>query len=379
MVAAIDAAASRNLDTYSAQDLLDQYEALNTALERLSFEAGRTLAAIDDRHAYLQSAYTSTSAFVAHKCRKRSGRARRLVADARGLRHMPTVAKLAAAGTISSDQVTALVEARNAAPDMFDSHESGLASVAIDLPMMKDFQRAVDYWRQAAVEPPVGLEEQCAQSYLHISETMDGMVRIDALLDKDRGARVLSALHRATAPPTVNDQRPVGHRRLDALVDLLDREPISTKPTANRLAMHIDWDTLTGQGVTLAETNNGTVLPRSVIDRVACGDVVVGRIIYGPDSGILDYGRTERLVPPHLRNAILAKFRQCVIPGCDRPAEWLDLHHIIPWSQGGETNEANLIPPCRHHHTAIHNGHIIVKGNAHDVRFYRRDGTPLTE
>ena len=377
--AAIDVATSRNLDTYSAQDLLDQYEGLHKAIERLSFEAARTLAAIDERSAFATASYTSTSSFVAHRCRIRAGHARRRVANARGLTRMPTVAKLAAEGVISTDQITVLVEARNAAPEVFDDHEPGLADVAIDLPMVRDFQRAIDYWKQAAIDPPDGLEEQCAQSYLHISETMDGMVKIDALIDKERGARLISALRRATPPPTINDQRSAMQRRLDAFIELVDREPVNTKPTAARLAIHIDWDTLTGQGVTLAETDNGTVLPRSVIDRIACGDITIGRIIYGPDSQILDYGRTERLVPPHLRNAILAKFRECVIGGCDRPAQWLDLHHIIPWSQGGPTNEANIIAPCRHHHTAIHNGNILVKGNAHNTRFYRRDGTPLRQ
>lgn len=39
---------------------------------------------------------------------------------------------------------------------------------------------------------------------------------------------------------------------------------------------------------------------------------------------------------------------------CGKPAE--DLHHIIPKSQGGSSNEINLIPLCRQDHYEIHHG-----------------------
>jgi hypothetical protein len=38
------------------------------------------------------------------------------------------------------------------------------------------------------------------------------------------------------------------------------------------------------------------------------------------------------------------------------PAEWSDVHHVIPWPLGGTTDLDNLVLPCPGHHTAIHAG-----------------------
>jgi hypothetical protein len=55
-----------------------------------------------------------------------------------------------------------------------------------------------------------------------------------------------------------------------------------------------------------------------------------------------------------LRRAVTIRDKGCVWPGCDRPPEWCDAHHILPWSQGGTTCLANLALACDRHHRAIH-------------------------
>jgi hypothetical protein len=46
----------------------------------------------------------------------------------------------------------------------------------------------------------------------------------------------------------------------------------------------------------------------------------------------------------------------CQFPGCNRPAEFTDLDHRIPFAAGGRTTAANLWCLCRHHHRLKHEG-----------------------
>ncbi|WP_375480817.1 HNH endonuclease signature motif containing protein, partial [uncultured Jatrophihabitans sp.] len=32
----------------------------------------------------------------------------------------------------------------------------------------------------------------------------------------------------------------------------------------------------------------------------------------------------------------------CCFPGCDRPAAWSEVHHVIPWADGGPTDLSNM-------------------------------------
>jgi hypothetical protein len=76
----------------------------------------------------------------------------------------------------------------------------------------------------------------------------------------------------------------------------------------------------------------------------------------GP-SQVVDVGRATRTIPPALRRAVAARDRTCVGPGCHRPPEHCDVHHIVFWEQGGETSMANTVLLCRHHHRLVHLWH----------------------
>ncbi len=72
------------------------------------------------------------------------------------------------------------------------------------------------------------------------------------------------------------------------------------------------------------------------------------------ESEVLDVGRRTRLVTPAMRRAVIARDRTCVEDGCDVPGHWCDVHHIIPWQDGGPTDLDNSQLRCRHHHLAKH-------------------------
>jgi hypothetical protein len=56
--------------------------------------------------------------------------------------------------------------------------------------------------------------------------------------------------------------------------------------------------------------------------------------------------------------------KHCQFPGCDRPAEWCDVHHLDDWVNGGRTRREDLRLVCHRHHTMVHEGGWrLLRGN----------------
>ena len=64
--------------------------------------------------------------------------------------------------------------------------------------------------------------------------------------------------------------------------------------------------------------------------------------------------RDERHATPAQRRALAVRDNGCVFPGCDRPPNHCDAHHIDHHAHGGPTDTTNLALLCRHHHGIIH-------------------------
>jgi hypothetical protein len=90
--------------------------------------------------------------------------------------------------------------------------------------------------------------------------------------------------------------------------------------------------------------------------------------------------RATQDIPPALRRRVLRRDSQrCRVPSC-RNATFLDVHHIVPRSEGGGHHAANLLTVCGAHHRALHRGELAVEGDAGaGVRFRHADGTPYGE
>ena len=74
---------------------------------------------------------------------------------------------------------------------------------------------------------------------------------------------------------------------------------------------------------------------------------------FNTPSQPLDIGRTTRTIPPHLRTAVIQRDQHCAFPGCTQPPSVCDVHHLIPWANGGPTSLANLRLLCRFHHLVV--------------------------
>jgi hypothetical protein len=103
------------------------------------------------------------------------------------------------------------------------------------------------------------------------------------------------------------------------------------------------------------EILDGAAVPLATVQRLACDDWIT-RLVFDPAGEILEQGRRTRLFSSAQRRAIRVRDGGCVFPGCDRPPEWCDVHHLVPWSQGGPTDITNGAALCRGHHRLVHEG-----------------------
>lgn len=71
--------------------------------------------------------------------------------------------------------------------------------------------------------------------------------------------------------------------------------------------------------------------------------------------------RPGRYISVQVREAVLKRDRnQCAIRGCHEKNA-LELHHIVPYSEGGRHTTGNLITLCANCHTKVHSGDLQVK------------------
>lgn len=131
----------------------------------------------------------------------------------------------------------------------------------------------------------------------------------------------------------------------------------------------------------LAAGWDGPVITRKQAHRWLC-DADVARLLVGPDSEVLDHGRSHRLYTVPQRRAIIRRQGgECIWPDCDRPAGWLEVHHLQEWDRDrGETNLSNGVAPCSFHHHRIHDAGFQVRGDptTGQLTFHRPDGSEIT-
>jgi HNH endonuclease len=126
---------------------------------------------------------------------------------------------------------------------------------------------------------------------------------------------------------------------------------------------------------TVCETEDGTPLPIEVVRRLACEADVIPVVLNGRGEA-LAVGRAQRLATPAQRVALRAMHRTCIGATCTVAFEDCQIHHVIPWEQGGATDLSNLAPLCSRDHYLVHEGGWRLTMTADRIATWTRsDGT----
>ncbi len=210
---------------------------------------------------------------------------------------------------------------------------------------------------------------------LRLSPRRDGSGgRIAGDLDAVLFATVATAVDALATPSTAEDTRPLPERQAHALAEVcrftLDHDDDGPLPERGGERPHLNvlvrLDDLQHRARAAVLDFGGAITPEQL--RLLCCEARVVPIVMGGKGRPLDIGRATRVIPDGLRRAVAARDRGCAHPGCGRTASWCDIHHVLPWEDGGATALDNLVMLCRFHHRSMHRPGWIVRIRAPDSR-----------
>jgi hypothetical protein len=277
---------------------------------------------------------------------------------ARRLRKLPVTAVAYRDGVLSGGQLQAIVaNLKDRTVGLIADHETELIpqlaalSVGDTATAMQDWARRAD--ALLGDDPDKAVPERS----LHLSRILDGRRELTGSFDPEGGSIIATALRLAASDDVDGEPaRTPAQRRADALVDVCrryldhqhDRRGGRHRPHLNVITTLDDLERRRH-----GQLLDGGVLDGTTVQRLFC-DAGVHRVVTDGRSSILDYGTTTRTVPANLYNALVIRDRHCRFPGCDRPPEWTEAHHVRWVTHGGPTALDNLALQCSRHHHLLH-------------------------
>jgi hypothetical protein len=358
----VDELAAEDRSAWSAGARLARLVELRAVQERLDAEVLRAIGDCDAVDAWNAECLGAVS-WLATRCGLVRGAAARLISTARFLRRHQQTAKALDAGDVSVPHVELLAAVAQRRDALYEEHETVLLDAAA-MVEVQDFPKATRQWASLADDELARREAAFAfdRRAFTLSPTMGGS-SLSGFFDPEASAVIGAVLDETQPPDGALDTRTRAQRHADALLLLCERARGGTLPESRPIAgaeVVVSHDVLARRplvelGALQCEIAGFGPIARVTAERMVC-DCAIARMTFGADREVLQLGRRTRTIPPRLRRAIALRDGHCQFPGCRAPAAWCDVHHLIHWLQGGETNPDNLALLCRRHHVAVHEG-----------------------
>jgi Domain of unknown function (DUF222)/HNH endonuclease len=357
------ALAAEDRSSWSAAARTDRLLELRAVSERLEAEVIRTVGAWDAVAAWAEETALGPVSWLAWKAAMPRSAAHKLLQTARLARDHDRTGGALAAGEITVPHVEALAVVAHRRDDLYAEHEATLVETAKTVEVV-DFAQVTRKWAALADDELARTDAAFAfdRRGFTVSPTTGGSV-VSGFLDPEASATVTDALSALQRPDGTGDTRSLAQRNADALVLMCQQSLGGKLPDSRPIAgveVVVDYDTLAGNPLTdldslRCEIEGFGSIARITAERLVC-DCALARIVVKGRSEIVDYGRRTRTIPRRFRRLIRLRDQHCQYPGCRAPAAWCDVHHLIHWLRGGETNLENCALLCRRHHVAVHEG-----------------------
>ena len=343
------------VDTLEQLLLTDEAE-----ISRRRFHQAQTLRLLEAAQVTSMDGSRSMTEWVASRLDMSSDTARHLLRLSRGMERTETASELAS-GMISFERAAA--EARLS--ELGASPETVTNSRGLDLSGL---------WRLIARHRRISRAEEShtfSDRYLALQPNLDqSSWRLWGQLPGTDGQVVEQALHaRGDSLESLPGARgSVSERNADALTSLcLDSltqvaEEVDTQapePPSAQITVFVEASlAAASDGEAGLEVAAGPRIGLEALGEWLCNAKVDLTLIQG---GVpLGVGRNSRVIPPRLRRYVTFRDGGCVIEGCGSRYR-LQAHHVLPFSEGGETEAANLVTLCWHHH------HVLIHGYGYRI------------
>jgi hypothetical protein len=312
------------------------------------------LAELDHRGEFELEGYASMTAWCRDKLGWTNQQANRLLKIGRRLRDLPVTAEAWQRRELTDGQVDIIVACvTDRRAGLWAEHEAEIVPTLEPLDVLAT-NRAMQTWAAMAdaildeEEPP---EDLTAEAML--VKTLDGRGYLKGSFDAESTEVLATALRLASSRDLdVSSAQRTGQALIDIARHFLDHQQVKIggrhRPHLNVVVDHDDLrDSKPGR------TLGGAPLPGATIRKIGC-DANIHRVITDGLGSILDYGRSTRTIPAAVYTSLVLRDWGCRFPGCDRPAEWCEGHHVQHWEDGGPTNLSNLVLLCSKHHHVVH-------------------------
>ncbi len=357
----------------------DDPKRVRTAIDALELEFSAIVRRVQQRGEHLVGGNITAASWVARTCNMSVTSAADRLRVGEQLESLPKVAAALASGEIGYQSVSVLCHLRDKLGEkkgLFDEEE--MLGFAREY-SVSGLRRLCAYaWH---IADPDGFfreaEENFTRRRLHISQMADGMYAVDGLLDPVTGAAFKTAVDALAKRNGPEDERTPSQRRQDAVGELVNHAmDQGTLPRRNGVRPHINLTTTiegvkNEVGAPPADLELSLPISTRTLERITC-DCTMSRVLLA-DSMVIDVGRAKRTVSGPTWRALRTRDRGCRFPGCDRPVEWSNPHHIIHWARGGPNNLPNLVLLCYYHHRLVHEGGWQVIKSGREFRFLPPD------
>ncbi len=328
---------------------------------------------------YAHQGAASIGSWLRDTCRMNIRQASGWVQQGRFLDRFSAVADAAVSSTLSAGQIDLLRRAcpPRLRPVLDEQQQQMVQNLAVR--DITDTDLYCRLWRQRA-EAEVDEKAPPAEPdrAVHLTRAEDGVWLLNGALPDATGLELQQAINNAITWEGEGDTRSYPQRVSDAVHDIsafFNRN--HTKPSTARNRPHVDLsiDASTLNGYLEMVNGNGHLLQHFTAQTMLC-DCILHQVMRDNEHLPTGYGRARHTAPAHLFRQLAARDGGCRYPGCNRPANFTEAHHIHYWYYGGLTNADNLLLLCNRHHHVVHRQRISLKllpnGHAH---FEWPDGT----
>ncbi len=224
----------------------------------------------------------------------------------------------------------------------------------------KRLAEIIDYW-VGYLDPAAVRSARTAEQDRHVDfgAARDGMVEFWGSLRAPEAAALERTLDAVAERVCRSDPRTKPQRRADALAALAGSAPAlpcqcgqpdcpaAGNAPAPPVVIHIIAETSAADvdGETRGYLPGYGSVPPAMLRQLA-----EHATLRPLDPGALTCPESRYRPSSALASFIRCRDLHCRFPGCDKPAEYCDLDHTVPWHCGGLTHPSNLALLCRVHH-----------------------------